>query len=872
MGVFGDVVGDVGVGVVLRVTTLYASSAVASAQYYTRYLTGASGEQPGMWAGEQASALSLTGDVTTEALQLLLEGRDPVSGDLLGRPLLDRVSRSGQVSRAVAGFDATLSAPKSLSVWWALSGDDGLAECHDVAVQAVVDCVERYGSTTRIRSGGRRLHPETGGLTVAVFRQTTSRSDDPQLHSHVVISSKVRTDDGRWWALDARTLKGYQRALGGLYQSVLRAELTARYGVEFGGIVNGQAEIAGVPTDLLELFSKRTAQVDAAYQQALAEFWTREGRDPTPKERGALGRQAALDTRTHKTGTDPTDLRERWRDEAAGIGVTADGLADSIAEAAAFELPLPSTTVEQVVAGLGEERSAWHRFDVLRAVCDTTRPVPGVDGAAWAQHLDRVVDEVLAECVDLDPPTGTKRREGDGRSVWIEPSARHHTSRKALAQEARIMAWAIAAQLPDPSPADVNAPQLDVLQREAAGAAAGADRLVLIVGPAGTGKTTMLAAAVTNLQAQGRPVFGLAPTAKAARLLGTETGMTADTVAKLIHEWTRPDRPAGPAWRLPVGSTVIVDEAGMLATGDLHRLTHLADTCKWRLVLVGDPYQLQAVGRGGMFAELVATGRTVELATIHRFTERWEAEASLQLRQGDPTALDRYRAHDRIHAAPLGEHLTVIADTWLDHHTRGTRLAITAGTNDHVATINHHIQHARSDGGQLGEAVEVPDGRLHVGDVITTRANRRDLTTSTGDTVRNRDYWTINQITSTGDLTVTRIDAHGTITLPKSYVVEHVQLGYAATEPGNQSDTTTASITLATGATTCRGLYVGMTRGAGTQRRPRRHRHPQPRRRHRHPPPNHRHRPRRPAGGPHPSRPRHPTTTATETPCPLSDP
>ena len=77
--------------------------------------------------------------------------------------------------------------------------------------------------------------------------------------------------------------------------------------------------------------------------------------------------------------------------------------------------------------------------------------------------------------------------------------------------------------------------------------------------------------------------------------------------------------------------------------------------------------------------------------------------------------------------------------------------------------------------------------------MITTRRNQRLLRTSTGDSVRNRDYWTINAITTDGDLTVTRIDGHGTITLPADYVTEHVQLGYAATEPGNQSDTATAS-------------------------------------------------------------------------------
>ena len=117
--------------------------------------------------------------------------------------------------------------------------------------------------------------------------------------------------------------------------------------------------------------------------------------------------------------------------------------------------------------------------------------------------------------------------------------------------------------------------------------------------------------------------------------------------------------------------------------------------------------------------------------------------------------------------------------------------------------------------GQLGDTrLELGDGfELAVGDVITTRRNERFLRTTMGESVRNRDYWTIDTIGADGSLSVTRIDGHGSVTLPAGYVAEHVQLGYAATEPGNQSDTATRSATLATTATTCRGLYVAITRG-----------------------------------------------------------
>ena len=482
-------------------------------------------------------------------------------------------------------------------------------------------------------------------------------------------------------------LKGYPRTLGGLYQSVLRAELTARYGVAFGEIVKGQAEIAGMPDGLLEEFSKRTVQVERAYQRLLADFYAREGRDPISKEDGAMRRQAAADTRGHKSGHGAGDLRSRWLAEAATVGVTAETLTDSIRNTAQNHREVEqSVTVGDVIAAVAEQRSAWHRFDVLQAVCDVARPQP-VDGALCAQMLHAVTDTVLAECVDLDPDDqGTRRRGSDGRSVWIEPSARHHTSSEVLVQEEHIICWAMDAQLDPPAPSTtVNTARLDVMQAEAAAAVAGSDRLVLVVGPAGAGKTTMLAAAVDDLTAKGRVVFGVAPTAKAARVLESETGMGSDTVAKLLHEWRRTDRPPERPWRLPVGATVIVDEAGMIGTGDLHQLTHLADSQCWRLVLVGDPHQLQAVGRGGMFGELCATGRVIELDTIHRFHHQWEAAASLKLRHGDPGGLDAYLDHDRIFAAPFDEHVDNLAHYWAgardprrvrgdhDHHQRSRR-------------------------------------------------------------------------------------------------------------------------------------------------------------------------------------------------------
>jgi conjugative relaxase-like TrwC/TraI family protein len=176
---------------VLRVTTIYANTAGASARYYTRYLTDDGPEGEGRWLGRQADGLGLSGTVATEDLEALLSGHDPVSGARLGRALVDRYDTKGRLIPAVAGFDATFSAPKSVSLWWALTGDPGVVEAHDVAVRAVLENLERYGATTRVRRNGVRHHIHTCGLVMAAFGQATSREDDPQLHTHVVISAKV---------------------------------------------------------------------------------------------------------------------------------------------------------------------------------------------------------------------------------------------------------------------------------------------------------------------------------------------------------------------------------------------------------------------------------------------------------------------------------------------------------------------------------------------------------------------------------------------------------------------------------------------------------------------------------------------------------
>jgi conjugative relaxase-like TrwC/TraI family protein len=738
----------------------------------------------------------------------------------LGRALVDRIGPKGKLIRAVAGFDATFSAPKSVSILWALTGDAAVLKAHNVAVQATLDHLERHGATTRVRANGRRQFPDANGLTIAVFQQGTSREDDPQLHTHVVVSGKVTAPDGRWMALDGRYLKKHQRALGGLYQSVLRAELAHRYGIAWEPIVNGQAEIAGTPPELLQAFSKRTAQVEALLERRVEAFREREGRDPTRWERAAIAREAAEDSRASKSGAAVTQLTDGWRDEARALGWTDDRLVEQFRtvgrEVPAAEPP----TVATVLDALSAAGSTWTRADVLRVVCDLTPVLTPTPGARWAGAVENAVDRVVGVCAGLDPEGHSgAARASDGRSSWLAPTEPHLTTPAIIEQEERILAFAAAAHREPALPSTtVERDGLDLLQGAAAAAVAGGDRVVLVVGPAGTGKTTALRRAAEDLARQQRAVFGVAPTAKAAKVLADETGMRADTVAKLLYEW-RTGQPR-PPYRLAARTTLVVDESGMVGTDSLGQLVGLANAHGWRLVLVGDPRQLHAVGRGGMFDELCRTNRVHELATIHRFRHRWEQTATLQLRHARPDALDDYFEHGRVDEGDLPTVVDAITRQWIEHNGAGRSVAVSAETNEHVAILNESIQRARGERSGLGPvAARIADGQTAAtGDLIVTRRNDRALTTDHGEPVRNRERWTVTTVHDDGALTVSHLGRHGTVTLPADYVRTNVQLGYAATAHGHQGDTVDVSLTLVTAAMTHRSLYVGATRGRDENR------------------------------------------------------
>jgi len=304
-------------GKVTPATVSYYTDTVASGldDYYA-----GRGEAPGQWVGRGSAAAGLSGQVAAEELGRLFDGVHPRTGESLGEPY--RV-RDG--ADRVTGWDLTFSAPKSVSALWAtVGGGVGMEvrDAHDAAVAAALDYLEDHAAFSRQGKAGVR-QVDTEGLLAAAFVHRSSRAGDPQLHTHVLVSGRVRCSDGVWRALDSRALHRELKTAGMVYQAGLRVELAHRLGVAWTPVDrHGQAEIVGVPTELRALFSKRAAAVEARARELIAEAEAKLGRELTPKGRRRFYEVAVLETRTAKEhgGEFDEGLFDRWRSEAIAAG------------------------------------------------------------------------------------------------------------------------------------------------------------------------------------------------------------------------------------------------------------------------------------------------------------------------------------------------------------------------------------------------------------------------------------------------------------------------------------------------------------------------------------------------------------------------
>lgn len=713
----------------------------------------------------------------------------------------------------MTGFDLCFSAPKSVSALWAVGGPQvarEVAAAHRAAVRAGLDYLEGQAAVSRRgRDGVEQV--TTGGFAAAVFDHRTSRAGDPQLHSHALVLNKLWCADGVWRTIDGHEVYHHKKAAGTVYQAALRAELTGRLQVGFDEPHrHGQAEVAGVPAQLVEWWSKRTATITADAQPVIDRFEADLGRDLTAAERASVVQTSVLKTRPAKTHADPGQLQRRWIDEARRHGWTATDLHTAVTGAAAAAAAAQQqrrrrgqermSAMERALTPLGYDpqgnRLSGHDWpgqdwmfrdgvvrDALAAVAARTAVFSRADLAAEiAARLPArpLTAAVVRARVKRLTATALDDREavrvGVVRSgVTCRESDTRWTTATQLVVERRILATAVtglragrAVVAAGDVQRHVAAAGLDTEQEHAVARLTGdGAQVVTLIAPAGAGKTRTLGAACNAWQAAGHPVVGLAPSARAAAELASATGGHADTVAKWLHDHHAGQ--AGERMRVGAGAVLVVDEASMLATADLAALVEVTAGAGAKLVLVGDPAQIGPVERaGGLLPALARRVAAVELTGIHRFTHPWEAAATQLLRHGEPAVVDTYAAAGRIHpAADSDTALDAVHTRWRNAAGAGQDALMMARSRADVDALNHRARAAAlADGAVGGPLLAHAGGRdWQAGDILRARRNNRRLRLGESH-LRNGDRFRVTAAAPGGGLVVQDLAGRGSLVLP----------------------------------------------------------------------------------------------------------
>jgi conjugative relaxase-like TrwC/TraI family protein len=611
------------------------SSAGQAASYYEAddyYAEG--GLAPSSWEGEGAVSLGLDDEVDRETFRDLLEGK--VDGKQLG------TIRDGKLEHQ-PGWDLTLSAPKSVSVMALVAGDKRLIAAHAAAVRTALGHVERNMAATRIRADGGVSRKATDNLTIASFRHTTSRAQDPQLHTHNVILNMTKCADGVWRSLEPRALYQLQKQAGAIYRQEL-ALGSRELGYEIIPGKESMFEITGVPEAVTTALSVRTAEIDARLEE----------RGTSREKASAAEKQvAALDTRRAKVDANRETLVADWRATADAAGFTQDQRI-ALVDAAKVRAAEPdhrtalidgqhhaaTRAVTFAAEKLGERQSVFSEGALHEEAGRF-----GLGKISYAAITQAVAD--AGKNGDLSPRTFIDKRgatfagfttraniENEKMILRVEANGRRQVAPLVSRIEAaKAVAWAASAAARNGLPwtADQRQATTQILSSR--------NCVTAVQGYAGTAKTTtVLATFAREAAAKGWNVTALAPTAAAATVLGEALKMRGDTVARhLLAPESR--HHAGPsAW--------IVDEASMLSAHDMAKLLVAAEKANARVILVGDVKQLGSVGAGVAFAQLQGAGmETAELAEVVRQTNPLTKEAVEASIQGDARraldALDR---------------------------------------------------------------------------------------------------------------------------------------------------------------------------------------------------------------------------------------
>ncbi len=613
-----------------------------------------------------------------------------------------------------------------------------------------------------------------------------------------------------------------------------------------------------------------------AQMERFASFITLRGADPRPVDPRLLlcGWQAQeqadkeaqdlllRDIARAQARSGPVHAAKQPRVQARGTGCPA-------------ERPLTQDEARQVmaeaVASLQVKRPTWTRADLIARLGECCPPGVAISGQTVEDLAARALAGDSGERVELLsapewPRVPDNLRRVNGDSIFVPQGAELYASGTQLGLEAQFLARAQAAGAPRLDPGEAarllgadpdrlsaalradyataatlsQIPDSGLLIDQAAAAwhvLTSRGRAEVMIGPAGTGKTRTLAELARIWQQAGLgPAVALTTSSNARNVIREEATRHGVTLAAYnTAEWlghTKAGQEARPPVDLAPGSLVMVDEGSVTSLPDLDAITRRVTQTGGKLLVTGDPMQMQAPEGGDAMTMMARRLGHVQLTEAWRFTQLWEREATLRLRDGDVTVLEEYRQHDRLHAGP-GEHmLEDAARAYLHDHLSGKDTLLMAATDAMTAELARRVRDDLIHWGHVaaGPAVGLMNGyRASTGDRIMARKNNARVKTGEGErTLANRD---VLRITATDpDGTGVKVEAERLtgrdpatgaeqwsppFELRRSYLERHVQLAYAVNFHTAEGRTVDSGISVFTGQEDRQAVNVALSRGRG---------------------------------------------------------
>ena len=640
----------------------YFADALSRADYY---IDGQ--ELNGRLQGRLAERLGIEGPATKQAFYALCENRHPATD----QPLTPRTKQERRV-----GYDINFHCPKSVSILQALAGDDHLQKAFEASVRETMQSIEA-DVMTRVRKGGAFENRSAGELVWADFTHLTARpveghAPDPHLHAHCFVFNAT------WDAVEGKVKAGefgeIKRDMP-YYQAVFHKRLSDKI-IDLGYQIRRTEksfEVEGVPSRVIDLFSKRTDEIGrVAQEQGITDA----------KERSELGAR----TRSRKEkGMTMTELKSDWRRQITELGDGDRSEAEAPVRYAPDRKLLridPEQCVDHALSAGFERASVLGERKLL---AEAIRHGIG--------SKDTSVERVLESFQDDQRIIRVREK---GRSVC--------TTQAVLAEEKRMVDLArkgqgrllpLYRQMPEILDQRLNQQQRDALQH----VLTSPHRVSLVRGAAGAGKTTLLKELAHQIREAGHETHLVAPTTDAARTVLREEGFAeAETVAKLLS-----DRGLQEKLRDQV---LVVDEAGLLGTRQMTELLDLCTRQDARLVLVGDTRQHSAVERGDALRILntVAGIPVAEVSKIQRQQHAHYRQAVQELAEGDVrTAFERLDGLDFIREIDPLNPSEKLAEDYLHILQEGKSALVISPTHAQGDAVTAEIRERLRKAGRIGK-------------------------------------------------------------------------------------------------------------------------------------------------------------------------